>query len=91
MYINILVLHGNTCFICAMVKLECLEQMIQLQRYVSEMDFFVQEWHPCKGYGPVIQQSKMVSNFLQMDVKVYRLSRFPLIIPFEGYKTMACV
>lgn len=53
MYINILVLHGNTCFICAMVKLECLEQMIQLQRYVSEMDFFVQEWHPCKGYGPV--------------------------------------
>lgn len=34
---------------------------------------------------------KMVSNFLQMDVKVYRLSRIPLIIPFEGYKTMACV
>lgn len=40
MYIYILVLHDNTCFICAMAKLECLEQMIQLQRYVSEMDFF---------------------------------------------------
>lgn len=44
-----------------------------------------------KGTDRSIQQSKMVSNFLQMDVKVYRLSRFPLIIPFEGYKTMACV
>lgn len=44
-----------------------------------------------KGTDRSIQQSKMVSNFLQMDVKVYRLSRIPLIIPFEGYKTMSCV
>lgn len=75
-----------------MAKLECLEQMIQLQRYVSEMDFFFyKNGIHVKGTDRSIQQSKMVSNFLQMDVKVYRLSRFPLIIPFEGYKTMACV
>lgn len=82
MYINILVLHGNTCFICAMVKLEGM-----YRRWI----FLYKNGIHVKGTDRSIQQSKMVSNFLQMDVKVYRLSRFPLIIPFEGYKTMACV
>lgn len=53
--------------------------------------FFYKNGIHVKDTDRSIQQSKMVSNFLQMDVKVYRLSRIPLIIPFEGYKTMACV
>lgn len=44
--------------------------------YVSEMDFYKNGIH-VKGTDRSIQQSKMVSNFLQMDVKVYRLSRIP--------------
>lgn len=59
--------------------------------YVCIGDGFYKSGIHVKGTDRPIQQSKMVFNFQQMDVKVYRLSRFPLIIPFEGYKTMACV
>lgn len=84
MYINILVLQGNTCFVWNKwfnYKGIC----------TGDGFFFYKNDIHVKGTDRSIQQSKMVSNFLQMDVKVYRLSRFPLIIPFEGYKTMACV
>lgn len=40
-------------------------------------DGFLQERHPCKGYGPV---NSTVENGVQF------LLGFPLIIPFEGYK-----
>lgn len=56
-----------------------------------DFGFFYKNGIHVKDTDRSIQQSKMVSNFLQMDVKVYRLSRIPLIIPFEGYKTMARV
>lgn len=56
-----------------------------------DFGFFYKNGIHVKDTDRSIQQSKMVSNFLQMDVKVYRLSRIPLIIPFEGYKIMACV
>lgn len=75
MHINIL--RDNTCFIFAWMS----GTNDSITGYVSEMDFYKNGIH-VKGTDRSIQQSKMVSNFLQMDVKVYRLSR----IPFNWYK-----